>query len=172
MEAFMTEKRFVQGLQRLFWVVGWVLIVVAAAGVYQTLNNGIFHFQPEPEHYLPQFKKFVETLTEGFFAFLMSTVFGMIFHREPVSSVRGERFMKITCLCYLLQAVIQVYTWFYGIFLIRGPCPDCGLAMGTTMWGLYLLVGIASLGPALYAVIIFVLYRHFTRMVKFESEVV
>lgn len=161
----MTESKVVNGLQRFFWIAGWLMLAVTALSILTAV-------------YLYT-KGLVVDLTQAFFAFFMSAVFGMIFHRQPVGSQRAERFLIITCCGFVLESLIRVYSTVefairQGLLcnLVENPILNCGPLANTLQIVSHMTVLASALSPLLFAITIYVLFRHFTRMVTFEAEVV
>lgn len=181
----MSDVKLISGLQKVFWVVGWASLVITAAGMAGTVYfhmkinfdtaTGTIPGWSDTFYLLPQFKILVSGVTDAFFAFLVSSVFGMIFHRRPVDIPRSERFLLITCIGFALEAAISFFGW--AEYLVRTAnlqCSgeQCELWFRAVAAGSYALNAISALSPLLYSITIYVLFRHFASMVTFESEVV
>jgi hypothetical protein len=179
----MTGVKLLSGLRRFFWTAGWVYLAVTVlaigGAIYQQVQTrfvsvpGLDVEWANSARLLMHFQSFAGSLSEIFFAFLMSTVFGML-ARETVSMERANRFLKITCCAFLLQSLLGMSSW---VFTFKFKQLYCG-SEGCDLGGMFFLLTseaialVMVLSPVLYAVTIYVLYNHFTRMVQFEAEVV
>ena len=113
------------------------------------------------------FSSLFSGLGNAFFAFLIAAVVRMILKKAPVAIEYANRLMIVCCLFYLAGALIRFYDLIHGLLLTRRLVPGF-------VWGMlapYPLLAIPAITPLLYAASIYVLYRHFTDMVQFESEV-
>lgn len=159
-------------LQRLFWVLGWSILVLAA---FTVAAEAFYFFKPMTVGGIPMPKRdFVflnnsrvlfSSLGQAFFAFLVSSVFDMIFHKAPVKSQQTESFLTLACLGFVGEGILGLFSWAQlGVLM----WPNFDLLTGLT----YLLSIVPPLISFVYAITISVLFKHFSQMVAFESEVV
>jgi hypothetical protein len=163
------EKRLEQNLKRLFWIVGWGLLLVIVFGLVATVKTLIA--SPDAELSNHSFKlvsglrMLFSGLAQAFFAFMMSSIFGMMFHGRPIHRERTDRFMILTCLGFVGEGVIGIISW---VQLLITQLPHSDWLVETS----YFFGGLSSLAPFLYAVSIYLLYRHYSKLITFESEVI
>lgn len=172
------DLKIIGRLQKIFWVIGWSVLVLT--GLIIGLEIYEF-FRPVPEsgfvwpkrefNLLVSIKLLFSSLAQAFFAFLVSAVFEMVFHRAPVRPQQAETFMRLTCLGFVGEGAVGVISWiistvqsFSTFDVSTGP----GILMTTTS----LLSIFPSLILFVYAISIYVLFRHFSQMVSFEATVV
>jgi|WetSurMetagenome_2_1015567.scaffolds.fasta_scaffold91138_2 hypothetical protein len=113
------------------------------------------------------FESFFSGLGNVFFAFLIAAVVGMIEKQAAVHIKYADRLMLICCGSYLANALIQIYFWIGSFFLTMQLPGGYHLMFLPTEISL----AVPSLVPVLYAASICILYKYFTHMVQFESEV-
>jgi hypothetical protein len=172
MEASMDQNRLAGRLSRIFWWLGHlamlgVLFTLAnrASGYLGQLggqNGFVYQFS-----LLQECRSVITSLADGFFLYLVSSVFQMIQHRRPIHMQRTGRIMQACCALYTVSAAV-------GFLLL------CILIKELSSDGLHwywaaatgLMTRLSALTPFLYAVSIYFLYRHFAGLVEFESEVV
>lgn len=186
----MDQVNVLKKLEKLFWVIGWLLVASTLFGVgvyvyqYATLPTSgagdFFHSLGQRRGEFQLFsalKTLLSGFGESFFAFLMSSIFTMAIHRRPVNQARAERFLKCTCLGWIGGSVIGIGLWIYSITYffpqdygsVMGLEIDyTNLAMQALAWG----SGVIVILPILYAITVYVLFRQFSHLITFESETV
>lgn len=162
-------------LQKIFWILGVLGLLTATltfgSEIFRWLYPSTSWVTPEGVSANPEFRIFTQlknlfsAMGLAFFLFLVSAVLGMIFHRAPVKTQQTERFLILTCIGFIGESV----------FGFSGRLIDQIRLFGE--WDimtsfLYSLGFISDLVGIVYAITIFVVYRHFSQLVKFESEVV
>jgi hypothetical protein len=113
------------------------------------------------------FESFFSGLANVFLAFLMAAVIRMIEKRAPIGIEYANRLMLVCCCSYLANALIQFHNLiqsFFATLKLLGRFYFLSIPTEIAM-------AVPMIAPVLYAASIFVLYRHFTTMVEFESEV-
>ena len=168
------NARLVKRLQIFFWLAGWAILVlgVANAGLpfireyIFNSNTSFAHIYKNDFSVVISFQQIFSAIGEGFFAFLTSAVFGMIFRKEPASR-QTERFLNLTCLGFLGSGVLSLYSWFTIIGPMMGQEAPNAFYLASYAFGL-----IPPLTNFVYAIAVYVLFRHFSQMVTFETEVV
>ena len=181
----MKNKQVTQGLERLFWFAGWAIIIVTVLGFLATINSGLNlniigidgapSAMGEAMHVFSKFRILIQGVAEAFFSFLMSSVFGMIFQGRPANFRQAENYMRITCVGIVLHSILSFSSWLLEVINYKPIClfdGDCTPYMKVMAFCSYSMIGIGTLVPVLYAITIFVLFHHFTRMVAFEAEVI
>jgi len=174
------NTKIISFLQKVFWVIGLAILLLAIMNLvseaYFQLNyaddpyyqitsmNGDFNFFVQAE-------LFFAAIGHAFFSFLVSAVFQIVFRRGPVNLAYNERILKICCFGYLGQATFGILIW------IRSAPYFFGVTESSSFLGLVVAIGnistiIPSVVVIIYAISIYVLYRHFTATVTIESEVV
>jgi magnesium-transporting ATPase (P-type) len=178
------NPKLVPWLQRIFWTLGWSVLVLAIASI---VSEALYYFYPPsevslfgeklnigPEHhfsFLEQMRILFSSIGQAFFAFLVSAIFDMIFHRAPVGSQRTERFLVLTCVGFVGEGLLGLVLWGQvGIQIV--PQFEMSTSLGLISVFNYLLSLFPNLISFVYAITIYVLYKHFSQMVAFESEVV
>lgn len=170
--------KLISWLQRIFWILGWLILGLAVAMIGLDVY---YHFKP-PSEFLSQYEFYLSKqtqllcslLAQAFFAFLISSVFGMVFHKAPVKQQQTEVFLKLTCIGFIGEGVMGLVVWGYsivGLFTVEAPSVDANIFQ-TLFHILSVLQIFPNFIPLVYAIAVYVLYRHFSRMVLFESEVV
>lgn len=171
------NQKYVSCLQRVFFVIGIFLLLSYAMAMGAEVFRH-FYFADKPEFlplkgasFLPFLQNLFRTLGQAFFAFLMSAVFSMAFHRAPVRSQRANRLMRVSCVGFVGESLLGVVNWLVslGRLFELGSWSDWLQWLMAAAWSLNLF---SSLIGFVYAGSIYVLYRHFSEMVAFESEVV
>ncbi len=169
------NTKSISTLQKIFWILGVLGLLTAAL----TFGSEIFRWiypstswvtaeglPTKPEFRIfTQLKNLFSAMGLAFFLFLVSAVLGMIFHRSPVKTQQTERFLILTCIGFIGE----------GVFGFSGRVIDLIRLFGE--WDimtslLYSLGLISDLIGIVYAITIYIVYRHFSQLVKFESEVV
>lgn len=169
--------KYISWLQRIFLLVGCFILasylLAMGAEVYRHFYlAGHSDFTPIKEtSFFLLMQGLFRALGQAFFAFLMSAVFGMVFHRTPVRSERAERLMKVTCFGFFGEGLLGIVNWCFsfGRVLEFGSWADWLQWLVAASWALDLFPCLISF---VYAGSIYVLFRHFSEMVAFESEVV
>lgn len=163
-------------LRRFFNFLGWFSL---AAVVYTTAEAVHFHFaNPDPiaaeiTHYLEASTPLVTrlgTLFDGvgnaYLAFFMGSVLLMLQLRRPQRVTQSERFLLITCACFVGKTLTLAISW-SGAF----PGFTSGFDGAFSLFTYLASAAIAVSPPLLYAATAYVLFSHFKQMVTFESEV-
>jgi hypothetical protein len=157
-------------------VLGWLLIVGVFLGIWSQANlykqaqsdltssmaliAGEFKLERA-------FESFFSGLGNAFFAFLVAAIVRMIERREPIGIEYANRLMLICCGSYLMNALLQFHNLvqsFFATLKLVGRFHFLSIPTEIAM-------AVPAFVPILYAASICILYRHFTNMVKFESEV-
>jgi predicted membrane-bound spermidine synthase len=97
----------------------------------------------------------------------VAAVVRMLEKQKAVHIGYANRLMLVCCGSYLANALIQIHFWIGSFFLtmrITGGYHVMFLPAEIAL-------AVPALVPVLYAVSICILYKHFTNMVQFESEV-
>jgi hypothetical protein len=157
-------------------VLGWLLIAGVLMGVlgqanrynkaqndmvgYMTIVAGEFKIGSALEWFFSGFGN-------AFLAFLIAAVLRMIERQAPVGIEYANRLMVVCCFSYLANALIQFHD------LIKSFFATLKLTGGFYWWLLptELALWVPAIAPILYTAAIYALYRYFTTMVEFESEV-
>lgn len=169
------DRKLTLMLQKVFWVLGWVTILIATASMaFQAYN----HFNPPPEIWpkkdfsiVTQLHRLVSTMGQAFFAFLVSSIFGMVFHRAPIKKQQTEAFLTLTCFGFIGEGIFGIIDWIqFGVLVL--PNFDLSTSLGWMSIFNHLLNIFPNIISFVYAITIFILFRHFTNLVTFESEVV
>jgi hypothetical protein len=113
------------------------------------------------------FESFFSGLGNVFFAFLVAAVVRMIEKQAVVHIEYANRLMLVCCGSYLANALIQIHFWIGSLFLTVKLTGGYHFAFLPTE----IALAVPSLVPVLYAASIYILYKYFTGMVQFESEV-
>jgi hypothetical protein len=170
------NPKLVPGLQKIFQVVGWSVLVLAVVNIGMQIYHqafpptGLVPFGKEPFELLFQVRLLFTSLAQAFFAFLMSAVFDMVFRRRAVRAEQAEIFLKLTIVGFVGEGVINILSWVRMMWQIVVESPD-----REWMWAqgaLYFLQIAPHLLNFVYAASIYILFRHFSALVEFESEVV
>src|SRR5690606_37844090 len=103
--------------------------------------------------------------------FLVSAVFGMAFKRAPVCAHQTESFLLLACIGFCGEGLIGIIGWVQSAFHFF-PTYDYSSGLGIFSAATNLLSIFSNLVPFVYAVTIYILYRHFSKMITFEAEVV
>ncbi len=177
----MKDKRLLTGLQKLFWIAGWAMIALTIFGAVATIQSSSHEVQidgvtPAMRDFffvLSKFRVLVNGIAEAFFALLVSTVFGMIVSGQSAKTDQSNRFLLLTCWGLVGQSFLSLISVIHTVV----QYPFMGLNNPSFYIKFMSVLGnvmsaAQSLVPILYAVTIYVLYRHFTRMVTFEAEVI
>jgi hypothetical protein len=138
--------------------------IVMADGITPA-NTDLFFF-------LPHVIGLIRHLTQAFFLLLVAQIFSLLMNSAEKKYDYGDRLMIVTSIGFLLQGAVGFISW-VELGNSSNPIENLERAGGYYYMVAYVLSGFSQLlTPTLYAVTIFVLYRHFVRMVNFESEVV
>jgi hypothetical protein len=167
------SPKVIRCLEVIFWITGWSILVLTAASIG---TEAYYHFRPVTEsffpkhefHFLKQVRLLFSSVGQAFFAFLVSSIFKMIFHRAPARSQQTRAFLTLTCIGFAAEGLFGLITWIQIATYMLGQ---------SNAWGplsviSYLLSLFPSLVSFIYAVTIYVLYEHFSKLVTFESEVI
>lgn len=177
---FELKPKFVSRLQIVFWVLGWATLALTLMKIGMSAFQ---HFQPAAEFeiiprapfiFLLELQKLFSGIGEAFFAFLVSAVFGMVYHRKPIGTQRNERFLLLACVGFLAESLLgALHMIRLGFQIIPDALnSNSGTEYIASQIISYFLFFAPSILSSLYAITIFVLFRHFAQLVTFESEVV
>lgn len=155
-------------------VLGWLLIAGVLMGVWSQANR-YEQAQNDKTGYMAvvagefkiesAFEWFFSGFGNAFLAFLIAAVVQMIERQAPVGIEYANRLMLVCCFSYLANALIQ----FHG--LIQGFLLTLNDGFYWRFLPTELVLSVPAIAPILYTAVIYALYRHFTAMVRFESEV-
>lgn len=172
------HPKIIPALQKIFWIVGWSILALVVANITMEAYE---HFKPAPDgliqwpkkefYFLKSARLLFSSIAQAFFAFLVSAVFDMAFKREPVRAQQTESFLLLTCIGFCGEGLIGIIEWVQSAFYII-PQYDFSSGLGILSIATYLLSIFSSLISFVYAMTIYILYRHFSKMVTFEAEVV
>lgn len=172
------NPRMIPWLQKIFWILGWSALILAAVTI---ASNAYQFFRPvsptelswpkEEFYFLKQVRILFSSLSQAFFAFLVSSVFDMIFHRKPVRSQQTQAFLVLTCIGFVGEGAIGLISWFKSTFSVL---PQFNVSSGVEILSFisYFVGLIPNLISFVYAITVYVLFTHFSKLVTFESEVV
>ncbi len=121
--------------------------------------------------FLKMMHNFVSTFGHAFLAFLISSIFMSLFNKISINSKQSEAFLILTCLGFIAEGILNIFLWIQSLVNLLNGFENSS----TLTWPLLLnstLDLFFYLFPFFYAISIFVLYRYFTNLVKFESEVI
>ena len=169
------NAKSISSLQKIFWILGVLGLITAVftfvSEIFSWMYPSTSWVMPEGLSTKPEFRIFTQlknlfsAMGLAFFLFLLSDVLGMIFHRAAVKTQQAERFLILTCIGFIGESV----------FGFSGRVIDLIRLFGEwdTMTSLFYSLGfISDLVGIVYAIAIYIVYRHFSQLVKFESEVV
>jgi hypothetical protein len=169
------KQKVYLSLQKFFWVMGW-LSAVSCAGflIYFSISQIRGPYLSDIVWAQRSFGEIYSAITKGVgavaFAFLMSTVFDILLKGRDENSKRTNIYLKLTCGCFVLRTVGALFWAFYSTIYV--PLSYSGhLKFDLDTWISFLNV-VLAFEFLLYAVTIWVLFKHFIKMVEFESEVV
>jgi hypothetical protein len=125
-----------------------------------------------PFDIMKSFESFFSILANAFLAFLVAAVFRMIEKQAPAGNEKAKRLMIVCCLSYVASAMSGIFSVIWKARNEPQYWQWPNLKGSEWLFGISFTSGIISLLiPVLYAITIFALYTHFSRMVTFESEV-
>ena len=106
-----------------------------------------------------------------FFAFLMSSLFEIIRNKGPIHMKRSEKFLFMTCSGFSVAGLLGLIIWIRELTRLALPSQSTSADQmiyiaSSIEWF------IQSIWPLLFSVSIYILYRHFSRLVTFETEVI
>lgn len=172
------NPRLITWLQRIFWIFGWSILTLTAVAI---ATQAYEYFRPvspieipwpkEQFSFLMQVQTLFSSLAQAFFAFLVSSVFDMIFHRKPAKPKQTESFLLLTCLGFVGSGVVGLIWWIQSAFTLL-PGFDTSSGLGLLSIFNYFLGLFPSLMAFVYAITVYVLFKHFSQLVAFESEVI
>lgn len=172
------HPKLIPALQKIFWIIGWSILVLAAASIameaydhFKPASGGLSQWPKKEFYFLKSARLLFSSIAQAFFAFLVSAVFDMAFKRAPVRAQQAVSFLLLTCIGFCGEGLLSVIAWAQSLFYIL-PQSDFSSGFGVLSAATYLLSIFSSLIPFVYAVTIYILYRHFSKMVSFEAEVV
>lgn len=169
----MDSKKWLKTFWIAFQLVGWAILlnlVVEAIGVYRNeISMAEMGITTHREAiYLPAKLPYLFSMIgNAFFAFLVGSVFRMLELGRPVQIELAGRLLLVCCFGYGAEAVVRSYFWIIqcqSLWHVMSFSPALYFAQCLTSF-----VGI--LVPLLYAAAVFVLFKHFSKMLAFEAEV-
>jgi uncharacterized membrane protein len=176
------NRKMLSRLEQVFRWLGYYLLASAAFAIVWSIRefartdivlaDGITPANTDPFFILPQITTLVTYITQAFFVLLVGQVFALLLNGSEKLYERGDRLMIVTTIGFVLQGVSSFTNWIHNAYEWDplGKFHDPG---GNYYLAYFVMSGFSQLlTPILYAVTIFVLYRHFVQMVSFESEVV
>lgn len=177
----MENQKVLKKLETLFWVIGWVVMAITFFGVAATVYRywyppEIFgqaiEFPSDSFALVLQLKQLFSGFGDAFFAFLMSSVFTMTIHRQPVDLARAERFLLCTSVGWVGAGLISMISWARTIYLMM---PESSLILDNEWLQIGITVltwlgSLQSLMPFIYALTVYVLFKQFSKMITFEAE--
>ncbi len=179
------SSSIIRPLEKVFRILGWATLVLAVLSLV-TQGFNFFNpsqYMPTPEfHFLKQMEIFFSTIGLAFFAFLISAVFKMILHKAPVNMEQTERYLILTCIGFAGEGLFALSGWLQSTaYVFSRMIGDWGtivsdpmlfaLSDGTLLLG-HLISLFTNFIPFVYAISVYVLFKHFSQLVTFESEVV
>lgn len=172
------RPQLIPALQKIFWIIGWSVLALAVAniaveayGYFMPVSDGTVQWPKKDFQFFKAARLLFSSLAQAFFAFLVSAVFDMIFHRAPVRSQQTERFLILTCIGFCGEGLFGIILWAQSAFYIL-PQYDFSSDLGILSVTTYFLSIFSNLISFVYALTIYILFRHFSKMVTFEAEVV
>lgn len=168
-------------LQKIFQFVGWSILILALmrmlyeAYTFFFASEELHSLSPQVEFsFLSSFSDLFSYLAQAYFAFLVSSVFAMVFnrgvHREPAGLARAQRFLVLTCGAFVIDGLLALVSWLQaGVYFVNHIQFSW---MGLLSVGAFLLGAAQGAILFVYAISIYVLFRHFVSLVQFEAEVV
>lgn len=177
----MENQKVLKNLEKLFWVIGWIVLAITFFGVAATVYRYAYppevfgqqiEFPSDAFALFLQLKQLFSGFGEAFFAFLMSSVFTMTIHRQPVDLARAERFMICTCVGWIGAGLISMISWGRTLYMMA-PGSNLILDNEWLQIGLTVLTWLGSLEslmPFIYALTVYVLFKQFSKMITFEAE--
>ncbi len=172
-------------LERVFWIVGYLLVVtlilsialeireqVKSNIVFQTGELTGYEVTPKsPFSIWDSVQKHSQFVPVCLFSFFMSSVFGIVAHREAALSKKTDTLMLATCVAFLVEALMAFADGVLGGFQFLSAASQSSHWVSSVIFIFQIvLIQIVNLAPVLYAASIFVVYRHFSELAKFESE--
>lgn len=170
------NSKLITFLQKTFNVIGWSILALALVSLakeayefFTPTSEMILIQQPRELQVLKSVGDIFSHLSEAYFAFLVSAVFGMVFHRAPVRSVQAERFLLLTCTSFFVEGIFNLIGWVQtGVYLTYLDFSW----MGVLGFGAFILGVFPAVISFVFSISIYVLFRHFSQMVTFEAEVI
>lgn len=172
------NPKLIPWLQKVFWILGWAVLMLAVVNIgaeaycyFRPASNDLIQWPKHEFLFLKQVRVLFTSLGQAFFAFLVSSIFDMIFHRAPVKRQQTESFLILACIGFVGEGLLGMISWVQSAFYIF---PTFGNSTGLDILSAlsYLLSLFPNLISFVYAITIYVLFKHFSQMVTFESEVV
>ena len=178
------SKKNLRILERLFWWAGWSLILLMAFQIVGYSSEFLIRKTIADEQLFgnawqlefrlsSQLQSLFELHSAIFFSFLIASVFRMIRIGRVVDLERSERFLKLACIGFVGTGLLSLVPWLSNARLTVGALFSDG-SFAANIWNLVSMViaTFTCLVPFMYAITLYVLFRHFSGMVKFQSEVV
>lgn len=170
------NTKLVTFLQKTFRVIGWSILALAVMSIaketyefFKPTSEMIQFQQPRELQFMKSVANIFSYLSQAYFAFLVSAVFDMVFHRAPIRTAQAERFLFLTCAGFFVEGVFNIIGWIQtAVYFNYIDFSWMGiLGVGAFILGVFPVVI-----SFVYAISIYVLFRHFSQMVTFEAEVV
>lgn len=177
----MNSTKMIERLENIFKWLGYLMLASTVFVIFTTakefartdivMPDGITPANADIFYVMPQLTNLVVYMTQAFFVLLVSHVFSLIRGGVEKRYEYGQRLMMVTCFGFALHGVMSFGSWIHTMATLP-PSNAFSGSMQFLMAASYCVSALGQLMPVLYAITIFVLYRHFVKMVTFESEVV
>jgi phosphoglycerol transferase MdoB-like AlkP superfamily enzyme len=161
------DSKIIILLQKICWFIGIVIICTAAFNI-ATQVHGAFGLTAElanDKGFFFQFlgRTFFSALEQAFLLFLVASILDCIFLNQPLNLQATDLFVRLACIGLIGGGVIDIVTWAQSVFY---ALPLVNFIEGR---GLMNLIGsimriFSCLVSFIYAVVIFVFYKNFSRM--------
>lgn len=178
------NKALILRLKKAFWFIGWVFIMAAVAGEFASVAHFLFldkpfdlgpniivSSPPKQFDFFLNLKLFVKGMSAGFFCLLVSSVLKMISEGKGAKNF-DRRLLKAVCIWFLADGVLGVWSWILNLSYIWGTASSDSLGITGLNLLTMLISGFDKVMPFLFALTIYILHRHFSKMISFESQVV
>ncbi|MBK7844190.1 MAG: hypothetical protein IPJ71_10920 [Bdellovibrionales bacterium] len=177
----MKDSKIIARLETIFKWLGYLMLAAAVFAIFTTakefartdivMPDGVTPANTDIFYLMPQVTNLIVFLTQAFFVLLVSHVFSLIRGGTEKHYQYGQRLMTVTCVGFVLHGLLSFGSWVHTMLTLP-PSNTFSGSMQYLMTVSYCVSALGRLMPVLYAITIFVLYRHFVKMVTFESEVV
>ncbi len=160
------DLRFINILQKICWILGFFIIVSAVLNISLQLNGHFFSNSDSSGDryyiYLSLSRSFFAGLDQAFVLFLVASLIDMIFLNESVNFQATDLFVKLACIGFFGEGILDVIGWAQTVLF---TLPQVNILSGRGILDLIgSLIRISSCASSfLFAVIILVLYREFSR---------
>lgn len=172
------KQKLIPSLQKTFWIVGWFILALTVVNIavqafqyFNPITSELITLPKQHFSFLHSMQLLFSGIAQAFFAFLVSAVFGMAFKTSPIQKQQTEAFLILTCLGFCAEGFIGLASWIKMIIDIL-PHFDYSSFFGALSLTGYLLSIFGNLISFVYAITIYILYKHFSKMVSFEEEVI